>query len=119
MAQAASYVNALAQYSVCTRRLIPDSRGGAAPKTGVKYLIDVFSFHLICNSCGYRVSECTKYGKRDCQILRIGLFNGVDEDALVKFLEHVVCTPPHEPLSIFEPNQPPANASWTSGLVFA
>ena len=116
---AVPYVNALVQYSVCAPRLIPDSRGGAAPKTGVKYLIDIFSFHLICNSYGYRDSECAKYGKRDCQILRIGLFNGVGEDALVELLEHVVCTPPHKSLSIFGPNQPPANSSWTPWVVFA
>ena len=94
---AVPYVNALAQYSVCAPRLIPDSRGGAAFNTGVKYLIDIFSFHLICNSYGYRVSECTKYGKRDCQILRIGLFNGVDEDALVKFWCMLFAHPPTSP----------------------
>ena len=116
---AVPYVNALAPYSVYTRRLIPDSRGGAAPKMGVKYLIDIFSFHLICNSYGYHDSECTKCGKRDCQILRIGLFNGVDEDALVKFWSMLFARPPHKPPDIFEPNHPPANASWTPWLVFA
>ena len=96
---AVPYVNALAPYSVCTRRLIPDSRGDAAPKTGVKYLIDIFSFHLICNSYGYRDSECTKYGKRDCQIFELGLFNGVGEDALVKFLRVLFAHPPTSPLT--------------------
>ena len=91
------YVNALAQYSVCAPRLIPDSRGDAAFNTGVKYLIDIFSFHLICNSYGYHNSECTKYGKRDCQILQLGLFNGVGEDALVKFSRVLFAHPPTSP----------------------
>ena len=58
------------------------------------------------------VSEIVKFSQ-------LGLFNGVDEDALVKFLVCVVCTPPHKSLSIFEPNHPPANSSWTPWLVFA
>ena len=80
--------------------------------------MDIFSFHLIHNSYGYRDSECTKSGKRDCQTFELGLFNGVGEDALVKFLVCVVCVPPHKSLSMFGPNHPPANSSWTPWLVF-
>ena len=73
---------------------IQPPRQGNSFETDVKWQVDIFSFSWIRKLCGYRDSECTKWGKKDCQLFELGFFNGVDEDALVKFLRVLFAHPP-------------------------